>query len=627
MCGIGGILALGEALPPTAEQILAMCDVMYHRGPDDCGFAVHEKVAMGMRRLSIIDVAGGHQPVSNEDRSVRVVFNGEIYNYRELRRALESAGHEFRTNTDTEVIVHLWEDHGPAMLEKLDGMFVIALHDIGRQRLFLARDHLGIKPLFYAHTETHFVFGSEVKAVLASGLVDRDLDVDGLAQFLAWEYVPGEGTLHRAIRKLEAGCMIEIDLQSERLRKSSYWDVPMRSADATTSRSTDDWTDAIDDAIRKNVRRQLVSDVPLGAFLSGGVDSSLVVAAMGEAAITFSIGFDDPTYNELHWARRVASHLRVQHSYEVIQPQVTELFEHLMHFMDDPIGDFSIFPTYLVSKHARQAVTVALSGDGGDELFGGYETYIAQERARLWMKLPEMVRKGVLEPAMRICPPSAKKKGLVNKAKRFVAGFENGEDLGHARWRVFVGEAMREALFTPDALAQIETPVGRHIELLRHRCAEMDDCDRTLYVDLRSYLVDNCLVKTDRMSMATSLEVRVPLLAREVVELAALMPSKLKVARGRTKVLLKEVAARHVPRDCVYRPKEGFSVPIKHWLNGPLRPMVEELLSPARIRAEGIFDFETIERLKREHQQNRANHSHILWSLLVFQDWRKRWAS
>ncbi len=637
MCGIAGIISLDDSPPPTAEQVLAMCDAMHHRGPDDCGFAVDEqqRVAMGMRRLSIIDIAGGHQPVSNEDRSVRVVLNGEIYNYRELRRDLERRGHTFRTNTDTEVLVHLWEEHGPAMLDYIDGMFAFALHDIAKARFFIARDHAGIKPLYYARNQRHFVFGSEVKVVLASGHIQRDVDIDNLAQFLAWEYVPGEGTLHRSIQKLEAGCILDIDLAAQTFRKSRYWDVTQIHGDQRL-RSPAEWADAVDDAIARSVRRQMVSDVPLGAFLSGGVDSSLVAAAMSRDARTFSIGFADPTYCELKWAQRVADHLGVHHDYDIIEPRTIELFDHLMHFMDDPIGDFSIFPTFLVSRHARQGVTVALSGDGGDELFGGYETYIAQERARLWMKVPAMVRRAVIEPAVRLCPPSTKKKGLINKAKRFVEGFENGDALGHARWRVFVGEAMRELLFTRDALNMIESPVGAHIEALRHRfrtlaagpAAAESPLNESLYVDFRSYLVDNCLVKVDRMSMACSLEVRVPFLSPEVIALAFAAPPELKVSGGQTKVLLKRIAARHVPHECVYRPKEGFSIPMKHWLNLPeFITLMDDLLAPARLRSEGIFEPAVVERLRREHRAGRANHSHMLWSLLVFHDWRRRWAT
>ncbi len=494
--------------------------------------------------------------------------------------------------------------------------------------MLLVRDRLGVKPLFYCLTPRYLVFGSEVKALIASGLVERSLDLDALGQFLAWEYVPAPQTLLRGVRKLRPAEMLEVDLASSRTRLRCWWDIPRGPAlagNGTGLKSAAEWEEAVDAKLREAVKRQLVSDVPLGAFLSGGVDSSLVVAEMGEAR-TFSIGFDDPSYNEVAWARRVASHLGVEHTVEIIQPQVVDLFEQLMPFMDDPIGDFSIFPTYLVSRLARRDVTVILSGDGGDELFGGYETYVAQEKARTWSRIPLYLRKGIVEPIVRSLRPRLAKKGLINKAKRFVEGMDHEVALGHARWRLFVGEALRRQLFTPEAQGELEHGVGWHIEKLAEAAGGRSELDRSLYVDMKSYLCDNCLVKVDRMSMACSLEARVPILDHEVVELAFRVPSELKVDRGKTKVLLRRVAAKHIPRACIYRPKEGFSIPIKSWLMTEFRPLLEDLLSAERVASEGIFQVETVERLKREHLEGHANHSHALWSLLVFQDWRRRWA-
>jgi asparagine synthase (glutamine-hydrolysing) len=600
-----------------------MCDAMLHRGPDDAGYLVDGGVAFGMRRLSIIDLAGGHQPIFNEDGTIGVVFNGEIYNYRELRTWLESEGHRFSTNSDTEVIVHLWEQVGIDFAQHLNGMFAIALLDRPRRRVVLARDHVGIKPLYYALGPEELVFGSELKVLLASGRVPRRLDVDGLAQFLAWEYVPGAGTLLQNVRRLEPARTLELDLDSGRCTTRRFWE-PFAAAGATPRLSDSEWEDEVDAAVHKAVQGQLVSDVPLGAFLSGGVDSSLVVAAMGSAE-TFSIGFEDPSYNETQWSRRVADHLGVRHHVEVIRPQALELFEHLMYFMDDPIGDFSIFPTYLVSRLARRHVKVALSGDGGDELFGGYETFLAEEKYRLWRRIPAFLRRGLIEPVIDALPPANAKKGLVNKAKRFVEGARLDPALGHARWRIFCDEAMRATLLTPGARYAARTPVGEHVLMLAGEAQSRDPRDRTLYVDFGSYLVDNCLAKVDRMSMACSIEARVPLLDRELVELAFRMPSHLKYDGSRTKILLKRVAARHVPRECVYRPKEGFSIPIKHWLKTEFRGLVECYLDSKRLAAEGLFDPAVVGRLWNEHLVGRANHSHLLWSLLVFERWRDRW--
>ncbi len=622
MCGIAGVVVLQGAAPLRAE-VMRMCDTVSHRGPDDSGYLVEGPVALGMRRLSIIDLAGGHQPIFNEDGTVGVVYNGEIYNYRELRAWLVSQGHSFRTASDTEVIVHLWEQVGIDFPSHLNGMFAIALYDRSRQRVVLARDHVGIKPLYYALGPQCLVFGSEIKAVLASDRVARRLDIDGLAQFLSWEYVPGAGTLLRDIRRLERAHTLELELATGRSTVRRFWS-PLEASAMPPVRSESEWEDEVDAAVRRSVRSQLVSDVPLGAFLSGGVDSSLVVAAMG-AASTFSIGFDDPSYNETQWSKRVADHLGVRHHVEIIRPQALDLFEHLMHFMDDPIGDFSIFPTYLVSRLASQHVKVVLTGDGGDELFGGYETFVAEEKFRSWRRIPDWMRRGAIEPVTEALPPTAAKKGLVNKAKRFVAGARLDPAWGHARWRMFCDEVMRSRLLTPEAQRALVTPVGAHIIALRAEAGQRAPKDQALYADFGSYLVDNCLTKVDCMSMACSIEARVPLLDRELVELAFQLPPALKYDGSRTKILLKRIAARHVPRECVYRPKEGFSIPIKNWLKDEFRGIVEHCLAPERLSREGLFEPAAVARLWREHLDNRANHSHLLWSLLVFEQWRDRW--
>jgi asparagine synthase (glutamine-hydrolysing) len=622
MCGITGVAFFDHRHPFHHDRLRQMCDTIVHRGPDQQGLDIQDGVALGMRRLSIIDLSGGSQPIFNEDKSIRLVFNGEIYNYRELRADLIKKGHVFYTNTDTEAIVHAYEQYGDDFPNYLNGMFAIALHDMTARKLYLVRDHLGIKPLFYAETNGYIVFGSEIKAILASGLIERNLDVDGLGQFLSWEYIPGTQTLFQGIKKLEAGAMIALNLDAPQYAPVRYWDIPVPHTEPNGDIKY--WEERVDAKIAECVQRQLVSDVPLGAFLSGGVDSSLVVSAMGNAE-TFSIGFDDQSYNELGWARKVADHLGVNHKDEIIQPKIVDLFERLMYFMDDPIGDFSIFPTYLVSRHARNEVTVALSGDGGDELFGGYETYMADSAARRYMQLPAILRKGLIEPAVGMFNPKPAKKGLINKALRFVEGVQHPESIGHARWRLFAGETMRSQLFTSEAHRMMPTPAIGHILDLFKRAGERSTLNRRLYVDVKSYLVDNCLVKSDRMSMAVSLEARVPLLDKELVAMAFQIPDELKIANGQTKVLLKKIAARHVPKSCVYRPKEGFSIPIKNWLKKELRPLMDDLLDEHKLQSEGLFNSKYVGRLKREHLAGAANHSHVIWSMMVFQAWRKRW--
>jgi asparagine synthase (glutamine-hydrolysing) len=622
VCGIAGFASAGGGPVPDAAALQRMCESISHRGPDDEGMLLDARVGLGMRRLAVIDLAGGRQPMSNASGTVVTVFNGEIYNFRELRAELEAAGCDFRTKSDTEVIVQGYERWGEGFLGRLNGMFAIAVYDIPKGRLLLARDHVGIKPLYYARTRDCLVWGSEIKALLASGVVARELDLDALGQFVAWEYCPGETTLLKSVRKLLPGHVLVLDLASGRDEIRRYWTLP--EAGAVDGHDDAYWLERVDSALREAVRRQLVSDVPLGAFLSGGVDSSLVTAAMGEA-LTFSIGFDDPSYNELQHSTRVAEHLGVRHVTEVIRADALEMFEHLLHFMDDPIGDSSIFPTYLVSRLARRHVTVSLSGDGGDELFGGYETYLAAGVARRYDRLPRVLRRGFVEPAVGLLRPSGAKKGLVNKALRFVEGARHDPRMGHARWRLFVTGELRARLFTGAARDAMLTPVGSHIERLFAAAQGRTPLAQSLYVDLFSYLPDDILAKVDRMSMAVSLESRVPFLDKAMVELAFQVPDRLKIRGGVSKWILKRIAERYIPREAVYRPKEGFSVPLKHWIAGAYRGLLEELLAEARIQQDGIFEWDEVARLKREHLSGRRNHSHQLWAIMMFHAWQDRW--
>jgi asparagine synthase (glutamine-hydrolysing) len=623
MCGIAGFASTGPGRTiPAAAVLKRMCDAIVHRGPDDEGLLHDGRVGLGVRRLAVIDVAGGKQPMANGAGSIVAVFNGEIYNFRDLRAELEGFGHVFRTQSDTEVIVAGYEHWGAEVVRRLNGMFGIALYDRRKGQLLLARDPVGIKPLYYAFTGDCLVWGSEIKALLASGMVERTLDFDALGQFVAWEYCPGESTLLKLVRKLLPGRMLTLDLGSGQHEISRYWQLP----EAEEPDRHDDawWIDRVDEGLRAAVRRQQVSDVPLGAFLSGGVDSSLITAAMGEA-VTFSIGFEDPSYNELRYSSRVAMHLGVQHITEIIRADALDLFDPLMQFMDDPIGDSSIFPTYLVSRLARRHVTVALSGDGGDELFGGYETYLASGVADRYEVLPRILRKRLIEPAVGLLRPARAKKGLVNKALRFIEGAQHDPGLGHARWRVFLTEQQQGRLFTAGARAEMVTPLGVHIEQLFAEARNRGPLAQSLYVDLFSYLPDDILAKVDRMSMAVSLESRVPYLDQEMVELAFQVPDRLKIRDGTSKWILKRIAERYIPKDVVHRPKEGFSVPLKHWIAEGYRGLMDELLSVERIRREGIFEWAEIERLRKEHLAGRRNHAHQLWAIMMFQAWQDRW--
>ena len=623
MCGIAGFTDFaGQASPENQRRLETMVATLLHRGPDSAGMGNYQGVYMGMRRLAIIDLAGGEQPIYNEDGSIWTVYNGEIYNFPELKEELQACGHRFSTSSDTEIIVHAYEEWGRDFPVRLNGMFAIALHDKATNTFALIRDHLGIKPLYYHFSQKQLVFGSEIKALLASGLIERHLDIAALADFLSWEYIPGKATLFAGIKKLLPGEMLWLDLKNPILAPRTYWDIPQTPEEEGLS--APDWVERILTQLRTSTKMQMISDVPLGAFLSGGVDSSLLAACMGRAQ-TFRIGFDDPSYNELGWARKVAAYLGMEHCDEIIRPDVVSLFEHLMHFMDDPIGDFSIFPTYLVSRLARRHVTVALSGDGGDELFAGYETYLAQEKARLYQRLPAWLGQGVFPVLADKLRPGPSKKGLINKGKRFIEGAALPPDLAHARWRLFVTDAMRKTLFTPEAAAAIQQPVSEHIDALFQKAGKREQLNRSLYVDVRSYLCDNILTKVDRMSMAVSLETRVPYLDKDLVELAFRIPGRFKLNGNQTKAILKETAARLVPKECVYRPKEGFSIPIKHWLNSEFKPLIHNLLDERVIKEQGLFNPPTIRRLREEHARGSHNHSHVLWALIVFHDWEKRW--
>jgi asparagine synthase (glutamine-hydrolysing) len=620
MCGISGTVSL-KVDGFTDEAILKqMCRTMRHRGPDDEGYYLDHYVGLGMRRLSIIDLESGQQPVTNEDESLWLIFNGEIYNYRELRRRLEQRGHIFRSHSDTEVIVHAYEEYGERCVEHFIGMFGIALWDKNRRRLFIARDRLGIKPLYYWSDGVRFAFGSELKVLVAHPEIPLELDLVALDQFLTLEYIPSPRTIFQNIHKLPAGHTLFYE--NGEVTVKQYWNVPPREVPKDDASCVEE----LEALIRDAVQLRLVSDVPLGAFLSGGIDSSTVVAFMSEAMSTpvqtFSIGFGDKTYNELPYARMIARHFGTDHYEEYLEPDIASLAERLVRHLDEPFGDFSIFPTYLVSEVASRSVKVVLSGDGGDEVFGGYETYVAQSLDRLYRVLPSPLRRSVLPALMSYVPPQRAKKGVINKAKRFIEGAALPPSLQHTRWMMFMNEQDKQQLYESSihrllngdtAAALMESYFGQ----LPHA----DPLVQQQYVDLKTYLVDDILTKVDRMSMAASIEARVPLLDHRVVEFALSLPPHLKLHRGQTKVILRRVMANRIPEAVLNKPKEGFSIPLKHWLCGPLRPMMEELLSPESIRRRGLFQANSVGQWISAHLSGQANHSHRLWALMVFELW------
>jgi len=631
MCGICGIARKRNGEPVSPSLISAMSETLVHRGPDDQGVFTAENIGLGARRLSIIDLEGGHQPLSNEDESVWIAHNGEVYNFPTLREELLSSGHFFKTRTDTETIVHSYEEWGEDFVHKLRGMFAFALWDARSQTLILVRDRIGIKPLYYTMLEDKtLVFGSELKAILAHPGVKRTIDPRALDLYLTLEYIPAPFSIFQNISKLPAGCLLVY--RDGTIQVKNYWKLEPNenSARILTKHQLNSLMDELYALLKESVRMRLISDVPLGAFLSGGIDSSSIVGLMHELGAspikTFSIGFKESSYDELRFARSVASKFRTDHEEFVLEPKALELTGKLIHHLDEPFGDFSIFPTYLVSEMARTHVKVILSGDGGDELFGGYEHYQAQKLSR--PSVAFLFRK-MLSPLLQPIPPSEKKKGVWNKIKRFSQGFEHDPQHRHLRWMIFLSKKNKKSLYTADLQRELDgiAPLYQRTPFrdILNESVYFDSLNRELYLDLRAYLVDDILVKVDRMSMATSLETRVPILDHKVVEFAYSIPGDLKLKGLTTKWIFKKTMERLLPRQNIYRPKEGFSIPMKHWLRKDLKDLLLDYLSRKRIREGGLFNFEPVSRMIDSHLRQRENFSHQLWSLLVFEIWRENY--
>jgi len=623
MCGIAGFVESPTCPAPFGGEaattlVHRMCDVIRHRGPDDEGVWVDEGVALGMRRLSIIDLSTGHQPIHNEDRSVWIVFNGEIYNYRELRRELEAAGHRFYTSTDTEVIVHAYEQWGKQAITRLRGMFGLAIWNTRTRALLVARDRIGIKPMHYATVDGRFYFGSELKSLLEAPDLPRDLDPDALDHYLSFLYTPRDRSIFKQVQKLPPGHLLT--WQDGRLNVEQYWELP---ADETFTGSEADAIDQLRAVLTDAVRSHLVSDVPLGAFLSGGIDSSLVVGLMsqvsGARVKTFSIGFDEPEFDELDAARRVAEHFGTEHHEFVVKPDGVGILDRLVSHFDEPFGDPSAIPTWYVSEMARRHVTVVLSGDGGDELFGGYDRYVPHPRVAAFDRYsPRTLRRVAAVAAARL-PYGVRGKNFL----RHVSRDDTGRYLDAIR---FFGADEKLALLTPDLLRRIEEP-DPEARLARHfaRFARLPWPSQMMRFDAETYLPEDVLTKVDRMSMAHSIESRVPLLDNEVIAFASALPDALKIKGGRRKHVLKEVAATLLPREIIERKKQGFGVPLVTWFRGNLRELfADTLLAPAALQR-GYFQPAFVSRLVSEHLAGTRDHSWRLWQLVVFERWHREY--
>lgn len=630
MCGIVGIVESDLNRPVHSEDVGRMVRMLVHRGPDDEGAVIRPGVGLGMRRLAIIDVATGQQPFGNETDEIQLVANGEIYNFQQLRDELRGHGHTIRTQSDIEVLVHAYEEWGIDFLSRVRGMFALALWDGRTRTLIAARDRAGEKPLYWTKTSRGLLLASEVKALLVRPEVTRELDVEAVDQFLTYEYVLAPRTILKGVQKLPPGHYLTY--RDGEVTVRSYWDAAAVQVQPWTE---GDAADALRAALRRATVSQMIADVPLGAFLSGGIDSSTIVAFMSEASLqpvnTFSIGFDDGTYNELPYAREVAALFGTNHRERTVSPDLHELFEKLVVHLDEPFADVSLFPTYLVSRLAREHVTVALSGDGGDELFGGYDAYQAQALATRFAWMGDALLPAAAAVAAAL-PPTEKKKGLVNKFKRFTLGATQAPvDLGHYRWMVYLSPRAKQRLYTPLLRDQLtQTDVYRPVRDALARYGHGDLANRQLYADLSLYLADDILVKVDRMSMATSLETRAPFLDADVMELAFSMPGHFKIrpAEGSgfgasvdRKWILKRAVDGILPDRILTRKKEGFSIPMKNWLRRELQPLMRSLLAPERIAARGLFAPAEVTRLVEDHVAGRENHAHTLFPLMVFERW------
>jgi asparagine synthase (glutamine-hydrolysing) len=620
MCGIAGILS-HRGMPPTAADARRMCAAIRHRGPDDEGVFVDGPLAMGMRRLSIIDLEGGHQPIANEDGSVVVVFNGEIYNYRALRAELEGRGHRFATRSDTEVIVHLYEERGLDFPHALFGMFAIALWDRRERRLVLVRDRLGIKPLAYAAGAGRLVFGSEVKALLAAG-VARDLDPQAVHDYLSFGYVPGAQSIFGEVRRLPPGHLLVA--RGGRVEESRWWSPPAPELEPVR-KSAAEWQAELRERLETVVRDHMVADVPVGVFLSGGLDSGTLAALASRSGNgrlhTFSIGFDDPSYDELDDARRVAKRYDTEHHELVVRPDAVALLPELVRAFDEPFADSSAIPVYCVSKLARESVKVVLSGEGGDEVFAGYQTYSAWKWAERYQRLPGVVSRGLVPAIVRRLPVSHRRVSFDYRAKRFVAAALAPPAEAHFGWKVVFDEAEKAALYASPPAAML--PSVRLYRDAWAREAGRDPLARLQRIDQQIYLPDDILVKADRMSMAVSLEARVPFLDHRLVELALSLPPELRLRGGTRKVLLRRAMAADLPREVLRGGKRGFNVPIPAWLNGELRDFAHDVLGTRRLREAGFFRPAAVEALLADHESRRADRSRPLWTLLSFALWHE----
>lgn len=622
MCGIYGVVHRDGQGTPSPELLARMGRALVHRGPDDEGVYFGKGIALGMRRLSIIDLAGGHQPISNEDGTVWVVLNGEIYNFQDLRPRLEDKGHVFRTRTDTEVIVHLYEEEGLELFTRLRGMFAVALWDTRRERLVLARDRMGKKPLYVRQEPRRLLFASELKSILEDADVPRSLNLVALREYLALGYVPAPLCLLEGFEKVLPGHYLVVE--KGRVEDHEYWNPRF---DQMESHTEEEWVERVREKLLESVRIRLISDVPLGAFLSGGIDSSSIVAMMarltGQPVKTYSIGYEGEHayYNELPYAQIVAKAFGTDHHEIIVRPAVSELLPKLLWHLDEPIADSAAITTYLVSRLARESVKVILSGVGGDELFGGYRRYLGDSLGRYYRLLPGVIRKQWLPALLARLPQDRHSawKDYVRYSKSFVQTAELDPALRYMSYVTLFSSEARAQLLQEDSAGQ--GPASRALAEYFQRCQTRDNLNRIIYADIKTSLVDDLLALTDRMSMAASIECRAPFVDHELVELTSRMPSHWKVRGMSMKYLLKKAIRPWLPAEILRRKKRGFGAPVGAWLRKDLRFLVQEMLSEQQIKQRGLFSWPVIQEIISLHQAERRDYTDHLWALICLEGW------
>lgn len=624
MCGIVGFVN-GNGSSADRAVLERMNAAIAHRGPDDDGFYMGENVGLGMRRLSIIDLAGGHQPIHNHDRSKWIVFNGEIYNYQDLRSDLEKRGHRFYTNSDTEAIIHLYDEFGEDCLQYLRGMFALAIWDSQNRTLFLARDRVGKKPLLYSHQKNgDLIFGSEFQALLKHPSISREVDHEAIDAYLSYLCVPAPLTAFKEIRKLEPGHWLK--WKDGEIETSRYWLPDFSAKIKITEEEAVEETTRL---LRESTRLRMISEVPLGAFLSGGVDSSAVVALMAQESSspvkTFSIGFEEQDFSELKYARRVAEHVGAEHHEFIVRPDALEILPTLVEHYGEPYADSSSIPTYYVSRETRKYVTVALNGDGGDESFAGYERHAAMNIAEIYNKFPRPLRKALVEGPIGLIPTSEIRRSRFRDAKRFLRAANLPKTERYFKWMSTFDRDAKLSLYTKNFAETIrESAPSSILDRWFVKANGSGILDATLLSDLMTYLPNDLLVKVDIASMANSLEARSPFLDHKVIEFAASLPESLKMRRFETKSLLKKVAARLVPREVIYRRKMGFGVPIGKWFRNELKEFVCGVLLSEKSLDRGIIRRNVIKKYVNEHTQGERDHAFQLWTLLMMELWFQR---